>query len=211
MFDKKVMIFDFDGTLADSFQHTLESFFLLANKYDKKVLKEHKNDDFLSYRNYPSSEIIKMFKISKLKLVPIVWLWRREVKKTVGTIPLFKDIPEVLHALKSHGWTLGLATSNSKVAMKKYFSANNLDVFDFVYGDISLFGKSRAFKKIIKEQHLTPSFVYYVGDQPRDVEAAKSVGFVDVAVDWGFSTHELLVKYNPTYLISTPTELLTLN
>lgn len=204
----KTMIFDFDGTLADSFQSTIDTFMKLSKRYDPKAYAAHKDDDFLMYKNFSSKEVLKHFKISKIKLILIVWLWRREVKKTLFTLKMFPSLGEVLIKLHSNGWKLGIITSNSTNNMKAYLKGSGIDVFDFVYGDVSLFGKTKSFRKVIKKEYLDVNYTYYVGDQPRDIEAAKSVGFRSVAVDWGFCTNELLKKYSPDYLLHRPIDLL---
>ncbi len=50
--------------------------------------------------------------------------------------------------------------------------------------------------------------VIYVGDETRDIEAAKKINSKVIAVSWGFNTKEALARHNPDFLIHQPSELL---
>ena len=49
---------------------------------------------------------------------------------------------------------------------------------------------------------------YYIGDEVRDIEAAKEAGINSVAVTWGFSDLAQLKKAKPFALITKPEQLL---
>lgn len=65
-------------------------------------------------------------------------------------------------------------------------------------------------KKIIKELKINPGEVAYIGDEARDIEAAKKAGILAVAVTWGFEGEIPLRNEDPDYLLHKPKELLTL-
>jgi phosphoglycolate phosphatase len=82
--------------------------------------------------------------------------------------------------------------------------------FAFVVGYPRLFGKGKALKRILRAERLTRSELLYIGDELRDVEAAKKAGVRVAAVTWGFQKTELLRTGTPDYLVSDPNELVNL-
>ena len=75
---------------------------------------------------------------------------------------------------------------------------------DFIYSANTLFGKDKIIKKLIKQYQLPLERTYYVGDETRDIEAAKKSNVQVVAVTWGFNSADVLARYKPDYLIDNP-------
>ncbi|MFZ1324135.1 MAG: HAD hydrolase-like protein, partial [Candidatus Saccharimonadales bacterium] len=50
----------------------------------------------------------------------------------------------------------------------------------------------------------------YIGDETRDIQAARMAFIRAVSVTWGFNTRRILEKQRPAYLIDTPEELLSI-
>ena len=71
-----------------------------------------------------------------------------------------------------------------------------------------LFGKGKALKRILRAERLTRADVLYIGDELRDVEAAKKAGVKVAAVAWGFHTAELLRSGSPDYVVRDVSELM---
>lgn len=65
-------------------------------------------------------------------------------------------------------------------------------------------------KKIKKDWNKKVGKFYYVADEVRDIDAAKSSGINSIAVSWGFNSEDVLKKEKPDYLISNPQELITI-
>ena len=116
---------------------------------------------------------------------------------------------EVLETLKKENFMLGILTSNSKDNVQEFLKKNDMDVFDWVYAERSLFGKARKLDKIIKKQKLKKEETIYVADEIRDIEAAKKSQIKIMAVTWGFNAKAGLAKYRPDFLLDHPKELLT--
>jgi phosphoglycolate phosphatase len=109
--------------------------------------------------------------------------------------------------LKKAGFRLGILTSNSKENVQSFLMNNQLDIFDSIYSGASVFGKSKVIKTAIKKGKFSSHEVVYVGDETRDVDAARSAGVRIISVSWGFNTKEVLQKQNPDFLIDHPSEL----
>ena len=49
----------------------------------------------------------------------------------------------------------------------------------------------------------------YVGDETRDIEAAKRAGFISIGVPWGYDSLRLIQKSCPDFIAETPRQLLS--
>ena len=73
---------------------------------------------------------------------------------------------------------------------------------------MSLFGKAAKLKKLVKAAGIAPEEVLCVGDETRDIEAAKAAGLSSAAVTWGYMKEEVLRKWEPTLVVGSIPELL---
>jgi phosphoglycolate phosphatase-like HAD superfamily hydrolase len=60
----------------------------------------------------------------------------------------------------------------------------------------------------LRKESLNPEEVVYVGDETRDIEAAKKSQIKVIAVTWGFNSKQVLAAQNPDFLIDRPEELI---
>ena len=81
------------------------------------------------------------------------------------------------------------------------------DTFTFIYSG-STFGKHKVINKWLRIENINPEKVVYVGDEVRDIDAAKKTGIKVIAVGWGFNSQEALAAQNPDFLIERPQELI---
>lgn len=204
----KVIIFDFDGTLAQTLEAMIEVYNGLAKKFRCRPI-DPKDINHLRGGNIP--DLFRAYRITPLKLPFLVIAVRRGLKKRMGSLPLQPDVANVIRTLKARGITVGILSSNSRQNIEASLRAHGLfDEFAFVDSYGHLFGKHRALKKIAKKLRLSPEDIVYVGDEVRDVEAAKNAGVTSVAVTWGFQTRDPLERAQPDTLIEKPEELLSL-
>lgn len=204
----KVLVFDFDGTIADSLETTAKIFKGLAEEFD---FDKPGVDGFKIYREIGAKEAVKVLEIPIRKLPAIMNKYREEVSKIVATLKPFDGLREILLELKKQGFTLGVLTSNSEANINKFLENNDLTFFDFVYSKGSLFGKDKVMKRMLNDLKLKPAEVVYVCDETRDVVAAKKVGIKSAAVTWGYNPADALKKESPDYIIHKPEELIKLS
>lgn len=205
--EKKVLIFDFDGVIADSFLEMIKTFNSLADSYRFKKFSlqdAEKMKDMTSKQFY-----MEAFGISPFKLMRVVKAAKLKLKEKITSIRPAAGIAETLAALKKQGHVLGIITSNSLENVEKFLDSNNLRVFDFVISGNVLF-KHRNIVKCIRQHRYNREDVYYVGDETRDIEAARKSRVKFVGVTWGFGSRRLLQKYWPDFLIDSPEELLSI-
>jgi phosphoglycolate phosphatase len=203
---QKAIIFDFDGTIAD----TVDALVCIANRLAEEFgYVPIAPEDLAMLKNLSSREIIKYSGIPLFKIPFLVKKVKSELKSKIPELKPIPGVKDVLIVLKSQGNRLGIITSNSQDNVTEFLKANNLeDLFDFIYSGVTIFGKTTIINNVLKQQQLNPQKVIYVGDETRDIEASKKANIKVIAVAWGFNSAEVLARQNPNFLIYQPSELL---
>jgi phosphoglycolate phosphatase len=200
------LIFDFDGTLVDSFDVMLEKFNLLADifKYRKVKLEE-----IPSLKNLNSRAFIQYLEIPLYKIPRVLVAARKSIRDNMQALTSFVDLPMVLRQLHDQGFTLGILTSNSEENVTTWLAEQKLKhLFHFIHHKSSLFGKKTILKKIIRQLNMDKAKTVYIGDETRDVEAAKLNNIHSIAVTWGFNSETALQSYQPDFIARQPQDIL---
>lgn len=201
----KVIIFDFDGTIAD----TVDALVSIANSLAVEFgYGQITPEEFVILKNLTSREIFKYSGIPLFKIPFLLKKVKRELKNKITELKPIPGIPEALLELKENGLRLGIITSNSKGNVEEFLKINNLDnLFEFVYPGITIFGKTKIINNVLRQKQIKTQEVIYVGDETRDIEASKKANVKICSVTWGFNSEEALAKENPDFLIHHPQEL----
>ena len=133
--DKKLIVFDFDGTLCDSLGVVINEYNKLSKRYVVKPVT-----DLNEIRNTSMQKFLMSSGVSKWKLPLIRYFLVKAMKKHVGKMQSFKGMPEVLRELKKRGYQLGVLTTNSCENVEIFLGKDNLsELFDFIYCVSSIF------------------------------------------------------------------------
>ncbi|MEB3277562.1 MAG: HAD-IA family hydrolase [Lyngbya sp.] len=202
---KHILIFDFDGTLAD----TLDAIAQITNRLSVEFgYPAASPEDLAKLKDLSTWEIIRRSRISIFKLPFLLRRIRKELQKDIQYIHLFPGIQEVLEQLNHQGYSLYILTSNSRENVTQVLQKYQiLHLFDRIDSASTLFGKSRYIKTILKQENLQPEQAFYIGDETRDIEAAKKAKINIIAVSWGFNSSEILSRHHPDALIDSPQQL----
>lgn len=202
-----VIVFDFDGTIADTMGSIGKIMDKLSHDFDFKRMKDANLEEL---KNKKTKEVFESLGISLIKLPRILGKVRKVLHEEIGEVKPIRGMEEVLPQLKNGNRQLGIITSCPLKTVEKFLDKNNLKFFDFIYSESNIFNKADKMKALLEERKLNPENVFYVGDETRDIEAARSAGIKIIAVTWGFNKEEILEKENPDYLIRKPEELISL-
>ncbi len=151
--------------------------------------------------------------IRELRIRPwrVPWLLvrgRSLMRREMETVIVFDGMEEVLKQLKADGTQIFIMSSNSPGNINKLLRRLGLDsYFTRVYGNVGILGKAKMLRRIVARNSLDSSETFYVGDEGRDIEAAKRVGLKSVGVAWGYNSAELLAAHHPYGLALKPAEL----
>lgn len=202
-----VLIFDFDGTIADTFNLYIDVMRKIYHEYNFKYIDD---DDIELCRAMTSKEIIQYLGISPLQIPMIAHRIRGDFTQRMKEQKIFTGVDSVLESLKQEGHKLFILSSNSEENINIFLRLNNITQFDAVFSKSSIFGKSGIIKKIINKNKIITDDVYYIGDETRDIEAAKKINIKSIAVTWGYNNRKALLDKKPDYIIDKPQQLLAL-
>jgi phosphoglycolate phosphatase len=199
----KTLIFDFDGTIADSFELVVEI------AYELTGIPRQSEKEVARLRHLPLLKAAREMRIP-LRMAPrLLVKGRQKMLERIHEVHPFPGMPEVLRELHDNGYHLLVTSSNSEHNVRAFLRTNELEpFFDGVYGNASIFNKASSLKKVLKRNKLDVADCFYIGDEVRDIVAANKVGMEPVSVAWGYQAKEALNKYHPFALLDQPTDLL---
>jgi len=195
-----LVIFDFDGTLADSgawFRSTIND---VAQRYGFRQITDSELDELRGKRTI---EIIRYLGVPSWKIPFIARHMRQLVARDAHLIGLFEGVGTLLTWLAERNVAIAIVTSNSEANVRRILGeVNSRRINDYACG-ASLLGKASKFNAVIKRQGARADRTIAIGDEARDIEAARKAGVAAGAVTWGYATIELLRAHQPDYLLSS--------
>ncbi len=203
---KKTLLFDFDGTIGDSFVVLQEIFYELTNHPRITDPKEIE-----SLRHLPFPKVAKRLGITPWQIPRMVVQGRKAMNRHMPEVKPFPGMIEALKGLHEDGYEMYILSSNSTRNVKFFLEAYGLsDFFLGVYGGVGLVGKAGALRKVMRQNKLPAEDCLYIGDETRDIEGAKKAGIRILSVGWGINAPELLAQLQPDGLAKTPKEMKTI-
>jgi len=192
MTEKKLIIFDMDGTLVNS-SITIAN----AINYVRKNLGFAPMDEehILHLVNDHTINPAQTFYHAKaFDADHERWFSEYYTKHHEHELVLYKGIKALLIALKEKGKSLAVATNAYRGStIESLTHLEVIDLFDGIacYDDV-LQGKPHPdmLYKLLDELNFTEAETLFIGDGPRDEMAAKEAKIDYIMVDWGFTDHE---------------------
>jgi phosphoglycolate phosphatase len=197
----RLAAFDFDGTLADSFGWFVRVMPRVAEKYRFRRVEA---EDAERLRAMTGRQLLAHLRLPAWKLPLVAAHVRRLQAQEIGQIRLFDGIPEMLRDLDIAGMTVAIVSSNAESNVRRVLG-EELSLIVRHYGcGASLLGKRHKLKSILRRIRVQPADAIYIGDEIRDIEAAKMVGMASAAVSWGCATPDALIAAGPTMTFRNP-------
>lgn len=200
---KRAVIFDFDGTIADSLHAIVQVFEDLTGRPGY-----YTEEQISSFRDLHLPELIKALEVPKWKVPILMFRGRRMLRAHMHGIAVHAGVADMLEYLHGKGVPLYILSSNSTENVQKYLQWHKLShCFAGVYGGVSLLGKAPRLAKLIETENLSLPGSWYVGDETRDIAAARSVGLHIASVTWGYNTRTTLEQKAPDAVVDTAKDL----
>lgn len=200
------LIFDFDGTIADTLGAIVRITNRIAPEYGYSPTTPEK---LKYYQSLSTQEMLKQSEIPLFRLPFLLRRVRREMTDELPNVAVATDLPDALRELVATGHQLMVMSSNSRRNIEGFLALHGIsDVFNSVQGGVGLLSKARVLKRIVQKGDIDFSQVIYVGDETRDVDASKQIGILVAAVTWGFSSRDALAAQDPAFLIDHPRQLI---
>lgn len=201
-----LMIYDFDGTIADVNA--------VATDIANKVLKQHhlptlSQSDFDKLRAMSASEIMKQFKIPLYKIPSLTNALRTTLKEHIDEIEPVRGMKTLLRDYAAHpDVELAVLSTNSTENIEHFLDKHQLRAhFVSVQGGVGLFSKYTRIRRISRSKLGAGKQVLSIGDELRDVEAARIAKVPAIAVDWGLSARIRLEQSKADHIVSNTKEL----
>lgn len=197
------IIFDFDGTIVDSFDYVAD--FLAAEAKMPPLSDSQKKELY----GLSMIAMARHLGHSWWRMPRLLFKGRRQMGGIIQQLKPFGGIAAVLHKLHAEGHELFIVSSNSLRNVHAFLRKHDLQTYFLeIYGGVGLFSKAPTLRRLLKRHHLELDNAVYIGDESRDVEAAQSIKLPVIAVTWGFARPADLEALRPTALAHSPDDLI---
>ena len=190
----RLALFDFDGTLADSYPWFLRLMNQLADQYRFRRVEEHEVE---ALRGKSARQVMEELGVPLWKLPQIARQVRREMALEIGAIGLFPGVDQVLRGLRQQGVELAVVTSNSLANVRRILGPESAALIRHYGCGASFFGKRPKLRTVLRASGVPAAEAIAIGDEIRDLEAARAEGIAFGAVSWGYTRPEALRAQGP--------------
>lgn len=202
-----VIIFDFDGTIADVVPMIREIYNDMAKK---RNMPELTDDVFENLRKKTLREAIKWIGVKPWQIPGLLNAGRKEFYKKRKEVELFDGCAELIIGLRAENVPVYILSSNSTTTIRSVLRRYEIDDDVEVLKRSSLFGKASSIKRLVRSHGYSKQNVYMIGDEVRDIEAANKAGVNGIAVTWGLQHESILAAAHPKHVVHTVKELSTI-
>jgi phosphoglycolate phosphatase len=200
----RLAIFDFDGTLADTFPWFRRVWNEVAEHFH---LPRMTDAEIEALRTLDGHGIITQLGVPVWKLPLIARHVRQLMAKEVGQLSLFPGVDPLLHDLAAHGVRLAIVSSNSLANVRAILGAPNADLIQHYECGAAIFGKRPKLRRVLREMGVRPGEAICIGDEVRDLEAAHAEGFDFGAVAWGYTQAAAFARHRPKWVFDRVEEI----
>ena len=199
----RLAIFDFDGTLADSLPWLRASFQDMIARFDLAPVGA---DEIEGLRMMSARQIMARLNVPMWRLPIIVSDMRKRKLAAAGEISLFDGVAALLADLQRLGIHTAIVSSDGEESVRRVLGPTASLISRFDCG-AAIFGKHRKFRRMARHFEIAPADTICIGDEIRDIEAARAAGMDAGAVAWGYAFPAALRAAGPTYLFNSMAEI----
>jgi phosphoglycolate phosphatase len=200
----RLAIFDFDGTLADSFPFFLSVFNRIADEHGFRRI-DHAHVERL--RHYGTREMMRHVGMPAWKLPLAAASFKTLMRENADQVRLFPQVDHALRELARGNVQLTIVSSNAEDNVRQVLGPDLSSLISQYECGMSIFGKTSRIRKVLKRAATAPAAALYIGDQTTDADAARRAGVAFAAVHWGYSPIEALRKVAPEHEFELPASL----
>jgi phosphoglycolate phosphatase len=201
----KLVIFDFDGTLADSYPWFLSIFQDLAKRYR---LPSMGPGDLEKLRTLDIRQILSEYKVPLWKVVMIGNHLKKLMSSQIEKINLVDGMQSVIEELGEQNIKLAVVTSNAEKNVRRVLGPQNMAYFSVIETGVSMFGKKSKFQKVLKKTGIAAGEALSIGDEIRDLKSAQEAKIPFGAVSWGYTALKTLRSHSPDEEFDHPDQIL---
>ncbi len=206
----RLIVFDWDGTLADSVPNIISCKKAVALKHNLSIPS---NEIIKAVLGLPFAEAMSIsFPAAPKALANILQKdYQNLMKSAFYNSPLFPDAKSTLIALKSRGFKIGLATAKHKEELSIALEYHALqDFFDAIACGNEHPGKPdpAMLNKLMKQCNASTNDTLFIGDTTTDIRFAQNADVKVIAVSYGAHDKEKLLLSKPDELVDNLSQIL---
>lgn len=201
-----LIIFDFDGVLADSkdayaaqMKETIESISkktFSEKNFSERVGNTDQKDDFKFFLETEDRNVIMEAAKKYEELTP----------KYAHLRSLYPGIRRIVENLHRIHYT-GIVSRKPQDRMEYWLNFYDIqDHFDYPIGTVEN-TKSHAIRRIMSHYGFSSARTMMIGDTEFDIQSAKEAGVISVAATYGSSKPDDLLKLKPDFVLNEPDEI----
>lgn len=203
----KMLLFDFDGTIADTFDDGFQILNQLSAEFGFRPLRR---EDLDKARDMRTRELMKFLGIPMTQMSRIAKRGTEELHARMPHVKPLHGMPELVRELHAEGYQLGIVTSNAESNVRIFLQRYDIDLFEFVRSSSKLLGKAHEIRGVMKSRKMKPAELMFIGDETRDIEASQKAGIRIAAVSWGYNSRKSIEAMKPDYLFDKAEDLVAM-
>jgi phosphoglycolate phosphatase len=157
-------------------------------------------------RGLTARKIMARLNVSTWQLPAIVSDMRKRKLAAASEISLFSGIPAMLADLQRLGIKAAIVSSDTEASVRQVLGPASSLITRFDCG-AAIFGKHWKFRRVARRLGTEPADTICIGDEIRDIEAARAAGMDSGAVAWGYALPSALQAAEPTHLFNSIEEM----
>jgi phosphoglycolate phosphatase len=185
----RLVVFDFDGTLADSFPWLAGVLNEVAARWRFNAVAAGEEE---LLRRRSAREILQHLAVPAWKAPLVAADLRRRMQADIAQIRPFAGVDATLARLHEAGIILGIATSNSADNVRRVLGADSMQRIAHLQTGAAIHGKAVRLRRMLRTAGVAAADAIYIGDEIRDIEAARHAGITAGVVAWGYNRAEAL-------------------
>lgn len=204
----KLLLFDFDGVLADSTSQTLRCTKQAAASIGHEC--EPTLEILRSLKRMEFEAFAERLGIAHESIPRFVEAAYKELTSGSYAPSIYDGMAGVVKELSKEA-LMGIVTGSVSGFVQRFLEAHGLGTeMSFIMGIDHPGSKVEKIGQLLKRTGRSPQGTWMIGDAVSDVEAAKAAGVKSVAVSWGYQDIRLLQASAPDHVVNSPDELLWL-
>lgn len=204
----KVFIIDFDGTIADTIPHIVNS---IKKTIDKFNLKKLKYDDILKFNGAVLENVLLELGAQKEQLPEIKQYYRNVFSNNIEDIKAYPNVVETIKILKKQGNKIIVASNRGKESLNKLLKYLGLSNYlDLVISESDVVNKKPAPDMIYlaKEKlNIKNEEIFIIGDTKFDIKMGKNANCKTIGISYS-KQFSIFDEQKPNFIITNFKDLL---
>lgn len=200
----KCVVFDFDGTLADSEKIIISIYDYFAVRNNKPELTVEMKQKL---RDGTTRQAIKWAGIKLWQIPKLLNLARNEYRKRASKVKIFSGIKSLTKEL-SKDFDIYILSTNNEKTVRKILKNNDFKTDVTILKGSSVFGKDKTLKRLLKNNNYEQSACWMIGDEMRDIVAGNKSGLNTIGVAWGLQSKVGLNRAKPKHIAEKPEDII---